>query len=142
MAFVDKGRYTGRVTRAKLTESQKGTPGFEILIECEEGAMTHTIWITAKNIDRAVKDFAVFDVSEEMLDSETFLRDVLPEKIIGKLVTFGTKEETYQDKTSIKCAWINKGRDASESLEASVAGIFRAAKKAENADFEDGDIPF
>ena len=143
-------RYTGNVTRGSLIESGKGTPGFEILIECEDGSMVHTIWLTPATIDKgyAQKDFAVFDVTEDQLQSESYLRNELPLAIVGKPVTFGTKEEEYKGEVKVKCAWIGKPKaPTAATLEGSVAAMFRgekaaAAPAAPAQSIEDDDIPF
>lgn len=143
-------RYTGTVARGTLVESGKGTPGFELLFECEEGSMVHTIWLTAATIDKgyAQKDFAVFDVTEEQLQSESFLRDELPLAIVGKPVTFGTKEEEYKGEVKVKCAWIGKPKaPTAATLEGSVAAMFRGEKAgtalaSPDPEFTDDDIPF
>jgi hypothetical protein len=143
-------RYTGSVTRGNLIESGKGTPGFEILIECDEGSMVHTIWLTPATIDKgyAQKDFAVFDVTEEQLQSESFLRNQLPVAIVGKPVTFGTKEDEYKGEVKVKCAWIGKPKGpTAATLEGSVAAMFRgekatAVKAPGDLSILDEDIPF
>lgn len=143
-------RYTGTVERGTLVESQKGTPGFELLFECDEGTMVHTIWLTPATIEKgyAQKDFAVFDVTEDQLQSESFLRDQLPSIIVGKPVTFGTKEEEYKGEVKVKCAWIGKPKaPTAATLEGSVAAMFRGDKApsapvAPAQTIEDDDIPF
>lgn len=152
MSLRADSRYTGEVTRGTLVESAKGTPGFEIMIECDEGTMIHTIWITPKTIEYAVKDFAIFDVTEEQLGRESFLRDELPLTIVGKPVTFGTKEEVYKGEAKVKCAWLGKPKGpTSATLEGSVAAMFRGeaapvaraeVKAPGDPSILDDDIPF
>ena len=125
MSFHPDQRYTGTVARGALIESAKGTPGFEIQMECDEGVMFHTIWITPKTKEYALKDFAVLDVTESQLANASFLANELPLMVVGKPISFGTKEEEYKGVSKVKCAWIGKPKaPASSSLEKSVAMMF------------------
>jgi len=128
------------VARGALIESAKGTPGFELQMECDEGVMFHTIWITPKTKEYAIKDFAVLDVSESQLANASFLANELPLMVVGKPISFGTKKEEYKGVSKVKCAWIGKPKaPASASLEKSVAMMFGGG--ADDADPE-GDSPF
>lgn len=125
MSFREGCRYTGNVISGSLIESGKGTPGFEIQIECDEGVMFHTIWMTPKTVEYAAKDFAVLDVTEEQLANVSFLTNQLPLIVQGKTVAFGTKAEEYKGVTKIRCAWIGKPKaPAAASLQGSVAKMF------------------
>ena len=140
MSFHPDQRYTGTVARGALIESAKGTPGFEIQMECDEGVMFHTIWITPKTKEYALKDFAVLDVTESQLANASFLANELPLMVVGKPISFGTKEEEYKGVSKVKCAWIGKPKaPASSSLEKSVAMMFGGS--ADDADPEE-EIPF
>lgn len=126
-----------------MIESGKGTPGFEIQIECDEGVMFHTIWITPKTVEYAAKDFAVLDVTEEQLANVSFLTNQLPLMVQGKQVTFGTKAEEYKGVTKIRCAWIGKPKaPAASSLQGSVAKMFGGKAEPAAATEEDSDLPF
>jgi hypothetical protein len=150
MALRADNRYTGVVGKAGLMESQKGTPGFEFRIDVEgDGDIWHTIWLTPATREYAEKDFAVLDVTPEKLRNESFLRNELDTFVVGKPVTFGTKEEVYNNKPRVRVAWIGKPKaPASSSLQGSVASIFGggsvsagAAHPDMKANVDDGDLP-
>lgn len=45
-------KYQGRVREGSaLIESQGGTLGYQVMLECEDGRTFFTIWITEKNLD-------------------------------------------------------------------------------------------
>lgn len=145
MSFRADARYTGTVVSGSLIESAKGTPGFEIQMECDEGVMFHTIWITEKTKEYAVKDFAVLDVTESQLANSSFLANQLPLVVQGKPISFGTKEEEYKGNVKIKCAWIGKPKaPKSDTLEGSVAKMFGGAAEPDTTgdNLIDDDIPF
>jgi len=145
VSFRDGCRYTGNVIAGAMIESGKGTPGFEIQIECDEGVMFHTIWITPKTVEYAAKDFAVLDVTEEQLANVSFLTNQLPLMVQGKTVTFGTKAEEYKGNVKIRCAWIGKPKaPAAASLQGSIAKMFggKADEPAAPTPAEDDSLPF
>lgn len=125
MALRADSRYTGEVTQGKWMESQKGTLGFQLMLECEEGGISHTIWVTEKNKEKAAESFAAIGVTKEQLQNASFLRNEMPTAVVGQPVTFGTKEEEYNGKTRVVVSWIGAPRaPKADSIEDSVAALF------------------
>ena len=158
MPLLADRTYKGVVAAgSRLIQSSKaGTPGFQVQIQYEGGEASYTIWITAKNRDRAEKDFFTLGVTREQLASRSYLVNHLPLAIQGVEISFGTKEEIFQGKTTVKVSWIGKVRANDESdLAREVASLFADASQDEAhqeqelspeidefAESDEEDIPF
>jgi hypothetical protein len=143
MSLYPDQKYSGEVTRGKWMESQKGTLGFEIMLECEDGAISHTIWVTETTKERAEQDFIALGVTPAQLRDESYLRNEMPLAVVGAPISFGTKEEDYKGKKSIKVSWFGKPRaPRAATLEGSVAALFRGEAPPVAAEVADDDIPF
>ena len=119
-------RYLGRVVEGRLFESSaRKTPGFQILIDTEDGSIEYPIWLTKKNRDKAIRDFETLGVDPAQLSSRNFLTYELPRVVQGCEVVIEPKEEEYNGKTSVKVPWIGKpGAASEEEIAASVAVFF------------------
>lgn len=146
MTFYPDQRYAGTIANGQLIESQKGTPGFQVQIDTEnDGTMMHTVWITSANREYAEKDLVTLGADPAKLTSPSYLEHELPAAVVGVEVVFGTKEEVYKEKRSVKVAWIGKPKaPASSSLFGSVASIFGGSPEPQKpaVEFADDDIPF
>lgn len=149
MAFQPDQKYRGKVAaNSQLFESQTGTMGFQVAIECEEGLTEFVIWLTEKNRKRAEKYFGILGVPASKLQDPNYLEFGLAQEIEGREVTFGTKEETYNGNTKIKVAWIGRPSSANGPLTTSAANFFGAkieqapARYADDIPLSDDDIPF
>jgi hypothetical protein len=143
-------KYHGTVRQgSEIIESQSGSLGYQVMLTCEDGDSSYTIWLTAKNRDRAEKTFTeALGVSAEKLQNPSYIENQLAADITGREVTFVTEQEEYRGKTRIKVAWLFK-RSASGggSPAKAVAGFF--GKKAPGqeppppaSEITDDDIPF
>lgn len=130
-------RYIGTVASGSgLYESLKGTLGFQVLLNCEDGAIDYTIWLTEKNAERAKRDFETLGVDPKRLaNPKDFTK--IGDEIEGHKVSFETDEETYNEKTRIKVKWISPLKDSGVgSLEHRAAALFGGAAPIED------EVPF
>ncbi len=105
-------RYNGIVAPgSQLYETQTGTLGYQVMLECPEGATSFVIWLTDKNRERARKYFEILGVDEAMLRDPGYIEYQLGLDIEGREVSFGTKDEEYNGKHSVKVVWIGKKTD-------------------------------
>ena len=160
---VEAGRtYAGRVRHgARMVKSkEKGTLGFEIPLECEDGDITHTLWITSSTRDKVLKTFnEVLGVSLAKLQDENFVANEISDFIADREVEFTTKEEEYNGNYYVRVQWLNRpkgsGSGGTTDGAASMAAAFFQGKPvhkpAPAADFParpqqrqiaDDDIPF
>lgn len=138
MGLLANERYTGVVAGgSSLFESQKGTLGFQVMLECDAGETSYTIWLTEKNKARAVKDFETLGVSLDELQDPHALEQTIGDVIVGRTIVFGTTSEEYKGNTTIKVAWIGKSSGAGGL--ANNAAVFFGGKATPQ---EDGEVPF
>ncbi len=102
-----------------------GTLGYQVMLECPEGAASFVIWLTDKNRERAKKYFEILGVDESMLRDPGYIEYQLGLDIEGREVSFGTKDEEYNGKHSVKVVWIGKQSDP--NLSRSAARFFGGA---------------
>lgn len=145
-------KYHGTVRDGStLIEAASGTMGFQVMLNCEDGRIFYTIWITDKNRDRALKDFAALGVTEDQLQNPNYIEYQLGQDIVGREIVFGTKEEDYKGKTTVKVAWIGRssmaGADGNKA--SAVARFFGGGEKKRSTSAKqeahvitDDDIPF
>lgn len=134
MAFRIGKRYTGRVVEGRLYESSVNkTPGFQIILDTEDGTIDYTIWLTQKNREKALRDFDTLGVAAGALTDRNFLTFQLPQVVVGREVAFEPKDEEYpkgSGKFSTKVPWIGKpGSATEEELAQSVAALFAAGSR-------------
>lgn len=138
-----KHKYPGVVRPgSELFESQSGTLGFRVQLECEDGDTYYDIWLTGKNKERARKVFVeALGVDPEQLPNANYLDMQLGLDIAGREVTFVTEEEEYNGKKRVKVAWLFK-RSVSNRSPAKAAASFFQAANAHGQHITDEDIPF
>lgn len=129
-------KYLGAVAPgSELIESNSGTLGYQVMIECEDGNTSYMIWLTAKNRARALKDFDILGVPEAKLADERYVQDKLATDIAGKRIKFGTANDEYNGKTRVKVSWISRpGADGNAPR--AMASFFGGTPVS------DDDIPF
>lgn len=116
-------RYNGTVAPGSaLYETQTGTLGYQVMLECPEGSTSFVIWLTDKNRERARKYFEALGVESEKLRDWSYIEYQLALDIEGKEVSFGTKDEEYNGKHSVRVVWI--GRKTDPNLSRSAARYF------------------
>ena len=99
--------YDGKVLAGAqiITSSAKGTLGFEVPLECEDGRIKHVIWLTPSTMDNAEKTFReALGVTAEQLRNEEFVTKKLSEYIVGRDVRFTTETDA---KGYVKVKWLN-----------------------------------
>ncbi|RPH38327.1 hypothetical protein EHM92_00150 [bacterium] len=112
MSLKADTKYSGKVAEgSQLYTTQTGTVGYQVMLETEDEQTSFTIWLTEKNRARASKAFETLGVDPENLKSQAYLEYQLGVDIVGKEVSFGTKAEEYNGRTTIKVAWIGKKSD-------------------------------
>jgi hypothetical protein len=106
-------KYNGKIRAgSSLMTTQTGSLGYQVMLSCDDGPTSFTIWLTDKNRDKAVKTFTtILGVKLDDLKSQQYLEYQLALDIEGREVSFGTKEEEYNGKRTIKVAWIGKKSD-------------------------------
>jgi hypothetical protein len=120
---------------SQLYETQTGTLGYQVMLDCQEGSTSFVIWLTDKNRERARKYFEILGVAPEMLKDPSYIEYQLGLDIEGREVSFGTKDEEYNSKHSVKVVWI--GRKTDPNLSRSAAQYFGGS-----GDTPRSDIPF
>jgi hypothetical protein len=132
-------RYNGIVAPgSQLYETQTATLGYQVMLECTEGATSFVIWLTDKNRERARKYFEILGVSEGALRDPGYIEYQLGLDIEGREVSFGTKDEEYNGKHSVKVVWI--GRKSDPNLSRSAARFFGG--DVDQHPSRSNDIPF
>ena len=134
-------KYNGVVAAGScLYETFSGTVGYQVMLECEEGRASYIIWLTPKNRERAQKCFELLGISEEQLKKPSFFENELAQTIEGKEVSFGTAEEEWKGKRSVKVSWIGKASTTIGQKVPSVAAQFFGGERP--VEITDDDIPF
>jgi hypothetical protein len=125
MSSLKVKRYVGTVAGGSgLYESSKGTLGFQVLLQCEDGATDYTVWLTEKNVERAKRDFVTLGIDPKRLGNASDFTKI-GQEIEGREVSFETGEETYNEKTTIKVKWLSQKKDSGVgSLEERAANLF------------------
>lgn len=139
MSIKPNKKYHGTVANgSRIMTSNSGTLGFQLLLDCEDGATEFIIWLTEKNKDRARAAFVdVLGVAEDKLQDANYFEYMLPEEIAGRPVTFSTVEEEYKGYKKTKVGFIFKSSALDgKSAGKAVARFFGAAA------LDDDDISF
>jgi hypothetical protein len=140
-------KYNGVVRGGSaLTETQSGTVAFQVQLHCEDGDTSFMIWMTPKNKERAQKYFTdSLDVPLEHLRDPNYFDYQLAQDIEGREVSFGTKAEEYNGKTTVKVSWIGKKSESVGGSLSKAASRFFGASITVDAKAEDltaDEIPF
>lgn len=130
--------YSGTITGAAWVQARKGTPGLQVDLEAEDGqGISHVWWLTHKTKETFEGEMKEFGIKPEQLASGSFLQNELFSVLIGKDVTFATKEEEYQGTKKVKVHWINAGKAPSDPR-----GIGFAVASLFGGEVSEDDIPF
>lgn len=145
MAIKADQTYLGKITSAAACFSGSGTPGIQIHIECADGNISHTFWLTPKTVARVEKTFTELGVEKEYLRTENAIENI-DQTLADKEISFTTVTEEYKGEARIRVQWVNKPRADSNGKTASavVAKLF-AGKKQESEplpELRDEDVPF
>ena len=143
MAIKPGKKYHGKVASgSELIQSQSGTLGYQVNLECEDGETDFIIWLTPKNKERAAKVFKeALGISEEKLQDGNYIELQLATDITGREVTFATVEEEYKGKSKVKVSFLfQRSALAGTSPGKAAASFFGAAKPMDP--ITDDDIPF
>jgi hypothetical protein len=139
MTIREDAKYNGIVgPGSALYETQTGTLGYQVMLECADGSTSYVIWLTQKNRDRARKFFEILGVDPERLKDSAYVEYQLGLDIEGREVSFGTKDEEYNGRHSVKVVWIGKKSDP--NLSRSAARYFGGT--ASEDEFSGEPIPF
>ena len=119
MSIKAETKYNGVVAPgSQLYETQTGTLGYQVMLECDDGPTSFVIWLTQKNRERARRYFEALRVDPEKLRDSSYIEYQLGLDIEGREVSFGTKDEEYNGKRSVKVVWIGKRSDPNLSRSA------------------------
>ncbi len=132
-------KYHGTVGHgSELIQSQSGTLGYQVNLECEDGETSYVIWLTPKTKQNAEKAFTeALGVPKEKLLNGNYIELQLGLDIAGREVTFVCQEEEYKGKSKIKVAWLFKRSAAGAGSPAKAAAAFFSG-----TEITDDDIPF
>jgi hypothetical protein len=139
-------KYDGKIAEGSyFAYSASGNLALYIRLECIDGSSSFPLWLTEKNREKAIKTLVSLGADAGKLSDQNYLDYELVPLITGKEVTFGTREETYQGKSSIKVSWIGKRTDPNVARGA--AKFFSNTNTDSNAtpkqgEIDDSDIPF
>ncbi len=112
-------KYNGIVAPgSQLYETQTGTLGYQVMLECEDGPTSFVIWLTQKNRERSRRYFEVLGVDPAHLKDPGYIEYQLGLDIEGRELSFGTREEEYNGKRNVKVMWIGKRTDPNLSRSA------------------------
>jgi len=146
MSLKADHKYHGKVAPgSEIMESQSGSLGYQVMLECEDGSTSYIIWLTPKNRDNAAKVFTeALGVPAEKLQNATYIENQLGLDITGREVTFVTEQEEYKGKSRIKVAWLFKRSAISGGNPAKAVAGFFSKQSVGQAEFAtaDDDIPF
>lgn len=148
MGLQDK-KYHGIVrSGSEMIESQSGTLGYQVMLQCEDGQTSYTIWLTKATRERAEKTFVeALGVDPAKLQNASYIENQLANDITGREVTFIMEQEEYKGKTRLKVAWLFKRSATSGQNPAKAAASFFGKKEpsmvpAPHDEINDEDIPF
>lgn len=131
MALRADQTYSGHIRSAAAVFSGSGTPGIQINLECQDGKISHTFWLTEKTVKRVEKTLTEIGCRSEDLYNENGL-DNIDEILADREVSFTTVSEEYKGDTRIKVQWVNKPRgDSNGKTAASAAASLFSGKKLE-----------
>jgi hypothetical protein len=140
MGIKANQRYEGTVGESsRLFVANSGTVGYQVALTCADGETDFVIWLTDKNREKAEKYLDILGVPKDKRKNRTYWELQMALDISGHEVVFGTVEEVFRDKPTVKVAWIGAKSDA-------VADVFGAAATFFGGDptpaAEDEDSPF
>ncbi len=119
MSIKPDTKYNGIVAPgSQLYETQNGTLGYQVMLECQDGPTSFVIWLTQKNRERAHRYFETLGIDPALLKDSSYLEYQLGLDIEGRELSFGTKDDEYNGRHSVKVVWIGKKSDPNLSRSA------------------------
>jgi hypothetical protein len=145
MSLKADKKYSGVITPGSyFSYSVNGNLAFNIMIECEDGSCSFPLWLTEKNREKAIKTLVSLGADKDKLSSQTYLDMELSNTITGKEISFGTREDEYNGKVSVKISWIGKHTEENVAKGASnfFSGKSGNGPVTEEDPIDSSDIPF
>ncbi len=146
MALKADHKYSGAVCPGSaLIETQKGTLGYQVQLECEDGETSYTIWLTPKTRENARECFEkALGVDPKKLEDGNYIEMQLALDIDGREVSFTTREEEYKGKVKVKVSGLYKRSASSgQPLGKAASSFFKGlTPQADKFVATDDDIPF
>lgn len=150
MSIKADKKYNFEIIGGEWIESNNGTLGFQIFLECEDGNADFTIWLTDNNREVAQRLFnKALGVSLDQLKDQFFMQHQLPSFVKGKIISGGTEEQEWKGKKKVRVKWINTKSQSTDGNLAGAASFFfgGAPPQAENQDEgrqpgDEDDVPF
>lgn len=143
--------YSGQIAggACMITSRAKGTLGFQMTIETEDGDIDYTMWLTPGTRDNAIKTFTeVLGVKYSNLQNASYVENQLALDVAGVEVEFDTDENEFNGKTKTVVKWLNRPSADGGDDPVAAAVAFFGGKVKPAQDFpvkvtaDDSDIPF
>ena len=137
-------RYAGTIVDGGIYEANSGTLGYQLLLNCEDGATDFVIWLTPKSKEKAEKTFVSLGIDPKALRSEIGIEGI-SSQLAGMEVVFGTREEEYLGKKRVKVSWVGKPKEGGASAGsplARAAAFFADEPKPEHTQADEDSVPF
>lgn len=138
-------KYDGVVgTGSSFLWAQTGTRYYNVRIECVDGVADFPIWLTPNNRQRAINNFAILGVSLEQLGDQQYVQERMSNDIAGRRIAFGTKEDSYNNRSSVRVSWIGRVAEGDPAAGASAyfSGSTTTDEQAGGFIATDDDLPF
>ncbi len=113
MAVKANQTYSGKIIGGGLHHASTGSLGISVELECKEGTIQHTWYVTPNTKERVKKTLLDLGVPEKTLTSRTALENI-GNVLTGKAVEFTTIEEEYKGKKHVRVQWVNPPKKKAE----------------------------
>jgi len=138
--------YNGHITGAGIGYASTGSLGISIELECPQGGIQHTWYVTPKTAARVKKTLLELGVPPETLSSRTALENI-GSALTGKPVEFTTISEEWQGKERVRVQWVNPAKKENKGAGKELFDLFAAvdehpAQAPSDEPITDDDIPF
>lgn len=105
MSYEAGKKYSVVIAAAGLMESSQGTPGIEVILNCDEhGETKHVLWLTPKTKDRTASVLEEFGILPAEIPQ--FLEDGC-ERLVGQVAEIDVRAEEYRGETRVRVAWLH-----------------------------------
>lgn len=130
--------YSGKIVGGGIGYASTGSLGITIELECPEGDIQHTWYVTPKTAKRVKDTLLELGVPKETLSSRTALENI-GAALTGKSVEFTTISEEWQGKQRVRVQWVNPPKKENKNAANELLDLFADKKEPE---ISDDDIPF
>lgn len=130
--------YSGHIIGGGIGYASTGSLGISIELECQEGTIQHTWYVTPKTAARVKKTLVELGVPKEALASRTAIENI-GAVLTGKPVEFTTVREEWQGKERVRVQWVNPPKKEGKGAAKELMDLF-ADENA--AGITDDDVPF